>query len=354
MENEKEEFKTGKKYKINKIDYNLKNKINTIISLLLVNLIVILFILCLLIKFALKEKNAPIESKTIQYINQNKNVSLTLSDKIKYLKILTNNDESEYKGLEECLKNDPDKLMCIYHLLATKEVIGKKRILVGELGDGCYVLLDDFENIKVAYSFGIGKNIQFDKALADKGIDVYMYDHTINALPYENNKFHWKKIGLCGKSKQNNNTKNLEELIEENGHTKEENMILKMDIEHWEWESFIDLKEETLNQFKYIALEYHFKDEKKFNINNNNLYYNVLKKIYKTHQPFYIRCNENRGNKANFGYNRICHIMEVTYIIRKGYSFKKDETIYPIYEFEYVFPQPGKLDMNLNVLKLFD
>ena len=55
--------------------------------------------------------------------------------------------------------------------------------------------------------------------------------------------------------------KNLEELIEENGHSKEKNMILKMDIEHWEWESIVDLKEETLNQFKYIAIEYHFKDE---------------------------------------------------------------------------------------------
>lgn len=33
-------------------------------------------------------------------------------------------------------------------------------------------------------------------------------------------------------------------------------MILKMDIEHWEWESIIDLKEDALNKFKYIAIEY--------------------------------------------------------------------------------------------------
>ena len=59
-----------------------------------------------------------------------------------------------------------------------------------------------------------------------------MYDHTINSLPYKNNKFHWKKIGLCGKSRPYNNLKNLEELIEENGHSKEKIMILKMDIEH--------------------------------------------------------------------------------------------------------------------------
>jgi hypothetical protein len=95
-----------------------------------------------------------------------------------------------------------------------------------------------------------------------------MYDHTINSLPYENPRFHWKKIGLCGKRSPNKNMKNLEQLIAENGHSKEKNMILKIDIEHWEFVSLIDLKEETLNQFKYIAIEYHFIDQIKFKNNN--------------------------------------------------------------------------------------
>ena len=208
-----------------------------------------------------------------------KNNRSTTSEKIKYLKIITNNNEKEYKGIQECLLNDPDQKFCIYHLLLPKQVIGKKRILLGEKTDGCYVLLDDFENIKDAYSFGIGRYIQFDKALAEKGIDIFMYDHIINSFPYEVAKFHWKKIGLCGMRKQDKNMKNLEDLIAENGHNKEKNMILKMDIEHWEYESLIDLKEETLNQFEYIVIEYHFKNETIFN--SDNFYYNVLKKLRK-------------------------------------------------------------------------
>ena len=268
------------------------------------------------------------------------------------LKILTNNDEMEYKGIKECLLNNPDKEFCIYHLLLTKEVIGKKRILLGAKYDGCYVLLDDFKNIKIAYSFGIHTNIQFDKALADKGIDVFMYDHTINSLPYENPKFHWKKIGLCGVGQKHQNMKNLEELILENGHINEKDMILKIDIEFWEWESILHLKEETLNKFKYIAIEYHFRDKKYYTI--ENLYYNVLKKISKTHQAFYIRCNANRSKITKFGNNRICKVLEVSYIIKKGNIFKKDETIYPMYEFDYIKPKLGKLEMNLNILKLFE
>ena len=178
-----------------------------------------------------------------------------------------------------------------------------------------------------------------------------MYDHTINSLPYENPKFHWKKIGLCGKGKQYENLKNLEELIAENGHINEKNMILKMDIEFWEFESIIDLKEDTLNQFKYILVEYHFfKGEKQY----DNLYYNVLKKISKTHQSFYARCNGDRAHIVQFGNNRICQIIEVCYIIKKDNTFKKDETVYPIYEFDYSVPQNGKLEMNLNILKLFE
>lgn len=46
-----------------------------------------------------------------------------------------------------------------------KKVIGNNRILLGKKSDGCYVLLDDFENIKIDYSFGISHKNQFDDAL---------------------------------------------------------------------------------------------------------------------------------------------------------------------------------------------
>lgn len=343
MDTEKLEIKAKGK---DKKQQNSNSIINKILYLQIINLILIF------ITLFYQTKNIFLKSQNKQKPEENpKIIKDTFSEKIKYLKILTNNNENEYKGIKECLLN-PDQKFCIYHLILPKEVVDKKRILLGEKIDGCYVLLDDFENIKYAYSFGINRNIQFDKALADKGIDVYMYDHTINSLPYENPKFHWKKIGLCGMRTKKPNLKNLEQLIAENGHSKEKNLILKMDIEHWEYESLIDLKEETLNQFKYIAIEYHFKDQTKFK--SNNLYYNVLKKISKTHQAFYTRCNGNRGHIVQFGFNRICHIIEVSYIIKKDNIFLKDEAIYPLYEFDYSVPQKGKLEMNLNLLKLFE
>jgi hypothetical protein len=276
----------------------------------------------------------------------------TTSEKVKLLKMLTNNDENEYKGIKNCLENDPDMLGCIYPYLTPKEVIGKKRILLGKKRDGCYVLLDDLQDIKIAYSFGIANNIIFDEELAKRGIDVYMYDHTINRLPSQNEKYHWKKIGICGMRTKSNQMKPLDDLIIENGHTSEKNMILKMDVEFWEFESIIDTKEEILKQFKFIVVEYHFRVDKLSS--EKDMFYKAIKKLYKTHQPFYIRCNGDRSNKVNFGNNRICMILEVCYVIRKGNSFKKDEAVYPMYEFDYSVILPGKLEMNLNILKLFE
>ena len=47
--------------------------------------------------------------------------------------------------------------------------------------------------------------------------------------------------------------------------------------------------------------------------------------------------------------------MEVSYIIRENNTFTYDDTIYPIDDFEYIRQEiNGKLEMNLNILKLFD
>ena len=301
------------------------------------------FILLFIVSFFLYKIFLFLFKLDSHYYNNN------ISEKIKLLKIITNNNEEHYKGIKNCLTNDPDSEQCIYHLIVPKHVVGKKKILIGEKKDGGYVLLDDFKDIKIAYSFGISYNIHFDKELADKGIDVYMYDHTITHLRYNNPKFHWKKIGISGIKNEKENLKTLEHLIIENGHTKEKNMILKIDVEHSEWNSILDLKDDILKQFKYIAIEFHFRTEKL-----GELYYNVLKKLAKTHQSFYFRCNGSRSKIIAFGNNRICKALEVTYIIKEGNKFIKDENIYPIFEFDYLKSKNNESEINLNLFKLFD
>ena len=275
---------------------------------------------------------------------------IIITNIIKLLKYLTNNNEIKYKGAENCLLNNPDEQFCIYHLLSTKKVVGKKRILLGTKRDGSYVLLDDFDKIKIAYSFGISKEIQFDIELANRGIDVFMYDHTIDSLPYNHSNFHWKKIGIRGNNDTDNNLKTLEAILMENNHNLEDNMILKMDVENWEWESLKDLSDSILKKFKYILIEYHFMNPE----TEGKLYYNVLKKLHKYHQPFYFRCNV-RNIIVQFGNNRVCKFIEVSYVNRENNIFTKDDSIYPIFEFDYLGPKNNNLnEMEVNIFSLFD
>ena len=181
MENETEKIKISSSHE-SYINMPIKHrfKINKYFSLQIIYMILIMY---LLFQNSIHENHYKKDMKQnylniLESIYKNNNIS----HKIRLLKLMTNNNELEYKGIQECLINDPDSLLCIYHLISTKGVLNKERILLGYKRDGSYVILNDFLNIKIAYSFGIGRTIQFDKELADRGIDIYMYDHTIIIL----------------------------------------------------------------------------------------------------------------------------------------------------------------------------
>lgn len=144
------------------------------------------------------------------------------------------------------------------------------------------------------------------------------------------------------------NLKTLEDLLKENRHISEKNMILKIDIEGWEWIPLNELNEDILKQFKYIVINYHFLEPSK-----EELYYNIIKKIHKSHQAFYFRCHGR--NIISPLRNRICKFLEVSYIIREGNIFDKDDSIYPILEFDFTKPRNKFIsDINLNIFKIFD
>ena len=81
-------------------------------------------------------------------------------------------------------------------------------------------------------------------------------------------------------------------------------------------------------------------------------YSDVIKKLSKYHQVIFIRCN-NWGGVINFGYNRFCNCIELTYILKKGNKFIRDNTIYPLKEFNYTNREGNELDFDLNIFKLF-
>ena len=123
-------------------------------------------------------------------------------------------------------------------------------------------------------------------------------------------------------------------------------MILKIDIEYNEWESLIEVPDKLLKQFKYILIEFHFEDD-------FDLYKKVLKKLNKNHQIFYIHCNLCSKVKI-IDDLLLCTSLEVSYIIKEGNIFAKDDTIYPIEELQTKCIKGKNLKFNENIFKFFD
>ena len=204
----------------------------------------------------------------------------------------------------------------LHKLLHIAKVENFDLIRIGRDNDGGYIMLDDFKSGGIAYSFGISDDVSFDKDIASKGYDVFMYDHTIEKLPENNSKFHFFKQGISDGKTQDERLKSLEYFISQNNHENQRDMILKMDVEGAEWGFLESVKPETLSQFSQITFEFH-------GINNPYLHesiLNTLKKINKTHQLVHIH-GQNCGHYISIGNKIFCDQIEVLYVLRDKYKF---------------------------------
>ena len=178
-------------------------------------------------------------------------------------------------------------------LLHIAKVEGIDLVRIGREYDGGYIMLNDFHDGGIAYSFGISNDVSWDKDMASRGYDVFMYDHTIDELPEQNPHFHWSKLGIADGETHDDRLKTIDELIKQNHHEDKRNMILKMDVEGAEWGFLSQVDSETLSQFSQITLEFH-------NVINNRDTKQVLEALRKlniTHQLIHVHANNYNPNR---------------------------------------------------------
>lgn len=226
---------------------------------------------------------------------------------LKYL-----NCNEVYQGKWEKYCREVRGLLYIYN------VDGYRLVRVGGKHDGGYIMLDDFEKVQLAYSCGISNDVTWDKDIADRGINVFMYDHTIDSLPMENERFHFFRKGIAEMDKPDALLYSLRTLICENNHGKEKNMILKMDIEGAEWDVFEEIETDILKMFNQIVLELHnmtiMDDASKVK--------KVLNKLNMTHAVVHVHGN-NYGAALSYGQGLMPASLEVTYVNRDVYCVRK-------------------------------
>lgn len=150
-----------------------------------------------------------------------------------------------------------ERILSILRLLRPFEAVGSRKIRLGRDYDGGYVMLDDFDGICAAYSLGIKDDASWDSEIAERGIEVFQYDHTIDAPPATHPLFHWKRTGICGVGEETEPYDSLPNIMQANAHHNGNDLILKMDIEGAEWSVFGSMPAPLLATFRQIVCEFH-------------------------------------------------------------------------------------------------
>lgn len=193
-------------------------------------------------------------------------------------------------------------------------------VRVGRQSDGGYVLVAPVQinGSKLLYGFGVGDDISFELQMAEQGYEIYLYDHTVKGLPQQHRQIHYYKRGLTGtKDEAHSEMTTLLDLLNENGHEHEENIILKIDIEGAELDVFLNLPEGIMNRFSQIVMEIHnLTDEETW-----DRQIEMLDKLNKTHRLVHLHAN-NYSRIKYLGDLMISEAVEATYVREKDFKFK--------------------------------
>ncbi len=230
----------------------------------------------------------------------------------------------EFAHIDEEKLRDSYKFKLFHQLiplLSPMDISGAEYRRYGRNYDGGYVMLKDFSSrdTDAAYSFGIGGDVTWDEEIAALGIPVYMYDHTIKKLPKTNPLFHFFREGVTG----NPDEKGLDTLsnfLRRNGHQESSRLLLKMDIEGYEWGVLDETPSSVIGQFTQILLELHGLNTSSSEEKVSKILA-VLNKINKTHQSIHVHAN-GQTPVDYLGELTLPNDLEVTYIRRIDYADK--------------------------------
>jgi hypothetical protein len=181
-------------------------------------------------------------------------------------------------------------------------------IRVGPPGDGGYLVPNDFEGVKALFSPGVDKTSRFEAEMADKGMDVFLADYSVDG-PAENHdrfKFIKKYIGCYNSDKQIT----LGDWVSQSMGIEEGDLMLQMDIEGFEYEVLLNTDALLLDRFRTIVLELH-EVGRIFDRGRFFLFQAFFHKVLSKHVVVHIHPNNCCGTITMHGIT-VPHVLELT------------------------------------------
>ena len=213
----------------------------------------------------------------------------------------------------------------LLRLLKPHRAEGFRKARFGSPNDGGYILLDDFENISAAFSFGIEQNASWDVCVANRGVPVYQFDHTIDIPPVWRHDLIFSKKRTAPQAGPDCET--INDLVTRHASVGSASLVLKIDIEHDEWPVFDATSDAALSCFAQIVGEFHgfgLMIDPEWSERARRVFEKITSRFAAVHLHANNHCGIN--SVANIP---VPEVLEITFANRSRYSFVAADEMFP-------------------------
>ena len=212
-------------------------------------------------------------------------------------------------------------------LLGPHDVTDHRKVRLGRDSDGGYVMLDDFEAVGTALSFGIGADASWDVALADRGIRVLQFDDTIEVSPSAHRRLSFFRKRIVPSAPDGAGSTTLAQALDEHVPPDDDRLILKIDIEGGEWDVLDALAGSVIDRFHQIVCEFH-DFHRILEADWRDRAHRVLTKLNDRHAVVHIHGNNFRP-MISIGDMLVPDVIELTYVRSRGYALTDTTADFP-------------------------
>jgi len=128
-------------------------------------------------------------------------------------------------------------------------------VRVGPAADGGYLVPDDLSDLRALFSPGVGNVSAFEREFADRGVDVFLADASVDGPAEEHPRFHFSKrfVGPQTTGETVSLADWVESVVPDDG----TDLVLQMDIEGAEYDALEACPPELLARFRIVVVEFH-------------------------------------------------------------------------------------------------
>ncbi len=131
----------------------------------------------------------------------------------------------------------------------------RELVRLGPEGDGGYLVPDDLDGIEACFSPGVNEVSGFEKDCADLGMDVFLADKSVSQPAEAHERFHFTKryVGAL----TNEDFMTMDGWVEASVPGSEGDLLLQIDIEGSEYETFLATSDGLMGRFRIVVAEFH-------------------------------------------------------------------------------------------------